>query len=119
MLVEPRVGCYEDAEHGDVPWVDATATYDEDSGDLTVLCVNRTVEEPLELRLDLRGFGSCQVVEATSLHDDDVQARNTEHDPDRIRPRVLQHEPMESGWLRAKLPPVSWTVIRLNSTRQE
>ncbi|MET0418090.1 MAG: alpha-N-arabinofuranosidase [Actinoplanes sp.] len=41
--------------YGDVPAVDAVATHDEESGDLTVFVVNRGTE-PVELKLDLRAF---------------------------------------------------------------
>jgi alpha-N-arabinofuranosidase len=115
LRIETTVGGYDDAEHGDVPWVEATATYDDESGDLVVLAVNRATDRPIELRADVRALGSLQVAEATSLHDDDVAARNTESEPDRVTPQPLNDLEVADGTLRALLPPVSWTTIRLTS----
>ena len=116
LLVQPSVESYESALHGDVPLLDATATYDEETGEVTVLCANRSTDEATELRADLRGLGgSCRVVEATVLSDDDVRATNTEQQPDRVIPRTLPDVTVDGGQLRAQLPPVSWAVIRLTT----
>jgi len=116
LRVETKVGGYTDDVQGDVPWVEATATYDEESGDLTLLCVNRATDRPVELRVDLRGFGDRTVASATSLYDDDVEARNTEDDPERVTPGRLDDLTVQDGTLRALLPPVSWNVIHLTQS---
>jgi alpha-N-arabinofuranosidase len=55
LRVEPRVGTYE-TEHGDVPLVDATATYDEETGDLALVLVNRSDSAPAVVHVDARDF---------------------------------------------------------------
>ena len=117
LRVQPEVGGYDDALHGDVPWVEATATYDEESGDVVLLAVNRATDRPVELRALARAFGDLRLVEATTLHDDDTTARNTEADPERVAPRPLTDLTVEDGTVRAVLPPVSWNVIRLTRPR--
>ena len=114
LRVETKVDGYDDATYGDVPWVEATATYDEDSGDVVLLAVNRAQDRPVELQALVRALGDLRPAEATTLHDDDVDACNTESDPDRVVPHPLTDLTVENGTLRAVLPPVSWNVIRLS-----
>lgn len=113
LRVEPVVPHYDDPEQGEVPLVDATATLDDESGEVTLLCVNRCLDQPVELRAGVRALGGCRVLESTSLHDADLSACNTEEQPDRVVPRPLDAVSLDDGGLRAVLPPVSWTVIRL------
>jgi alpha-N-arabinofuranosidase len=47
------------------------------------------------------------------LCDPDIRAHNTEETPDRVVPRPLTDITAEDGVVRALLPPVSWSVIRL------
>jgi alpha-N-arabinofuranosidase len=115
LRVEPVVGCYESAQHGDVPLLDATATYDDEGGEVSLFCVNRSTGTPLPLEVDLRGLTASRVLQATVLTDEDVHARNTEEEPDRVAPTTLQHVNLDDGRLRAELPPVSWSVIRLST----
>jgi alpha-N-arabinofuranosidase len=119
LMVQPVVDSYETEKYGEVPLLDATATYDEESGDVTVLCVNRSVDSPLELRADLRGLakhGAPSLVTAEVLADDDITASNSEEQPDRVSPRQLKDVTLDDGQLHAMLPPVSWTVLRLSTT---
>ena len=82
LRVEPRVATYE-SELGDVPLLDATATYDEGSGDLALVLVNRSVDRPVHLTADLRAFGDAFGASAPG------------------------------GLLELRLDPVSWQVVRL------
>jgi alpha-N-arabinofuranosidase len=53
LRVEPRVGTYA-TELGDVPLVDATATYDEETGDLALVLVNRSDRAAAQVHVDAR-----------------------------------------------------------------
>lgn len=114
LRVEPRVATYEDATFGDVPLLEAVATLEEDTGELTLLCVNRSVTRTLRLEAVVRAFPQAAVQWATALHDDDPTAHNTEQAPDRVVPRPLDAT-VEDGVLHADLPPVSWAVVRLST----
>jgi alpha-N-arabinofuranosidase len=56
LRVEPKVATYE-SEAGDVPLVDATATYDDATGDLALVLVNRATDRTAHVSVDLRAFG--------------------------------------------------------------
>lgn len=117
LAVPVAVPAYDTDKHGETPLVEATATYDEETGALAVFVANRAVDGPTQLSVDLHAFASTQLVEAWVLAEDDVHARNTEEHPDRVRPRPL-HEVHLDGSLEAVLPPVSWTVLRLRVGRR-
>ena len=55
LRVEPRVATYS-TELGDVPVLDATATFDEETGDLTLVLVNRSDRAPVQLQVDAHDF---------------------------------------------------------------
>ena len=57
----------------------------------------------------LQGFG---VIEHLILEGDKM-ARNTEQQPNAVVPHARGDATLESGTLRATLPPLSWNVIRL------
>jgi len=115
LRVEPRVPVYDSRQHGDVPLLDATATYDEESGAVTVFAVNRSPDGDLDLEVDLRALPGLRVESATTLAgpDGDIRATNTAERPDAVRPRANSRARVESGHLTAALPPVSWNVVRL------
>ncbi|GII34427.1 arabinosylfuranosidase ArfA [Planotetraspora mira] len=109
LRVEPVSPLYETAEYGEVPLLHAVATHSEEG--TTLFAVNRSTDRPLSLVIDARALGDARIVEATTLTDPDVYARNTADAPGRIAPRPnpdIEHDP-----LRVLLPPVSWNVIRL------
>ncbi|MFW6723773.1 alpha-N-arabinofuranosidase [Streptomyces sp. MAR4 CNY-716] len=114
----------ETPRHGDVPALDHVVTYDEESGDLTILAVNRAQDEPLRLSVALRGSGAdgaaaggadgYTVLEHLVLADDDHDAANTEADLGRVLPRSVATTRISAdGELEAELPCVSWNVLRL------
>ncbi|WP_121253576.1 alpha-N-arabinofuranosidase [Nocardioides ferulae] len=112
LRVEPRSPHY-DTRFGDTPLLDATATYDEESGALTLLAVNRSTDEPLELTAELRAFPGHRVATATTLASPDPGATNTADTEDRVVPRDNPQVTVADGRVTVVLPPVSWNVVRL------
>jgi alpha-N-arabinofuranosidase len=97
-----------------VPLLHVAATYDDATGDLCLFAVNRSTTETMPLGVDVRGFGGLQVAEHSVLADDDLQARNTADDPDRVAPRRGTGAVLDDGQLTVGLPPASWNVLRLS-----
>jgi alpha-N-arabinofuranosidase len=114
LRVELRGPSYETTRFGTVPSLDAVATHDPESGDVTVFVVNRSLSEPADLAVGLIAFGrDYRIAESWTLTDDDLTAANTQDDPDRVVPKPNETAWVEEGELHASLPPVSWTAIRL------
>ncbi|KAI9003992.1 glycoside hydrolase superfamily [Hyaloraphidium curvatum] len=103
------------AGKGEVPAILATFVAKPD-GTAELFAVNRSLDRAVDVDLALRGFaGTSKVIEWTVLSDPDLKAVNTEHEPDRVRPRAQGGARLEGGSLKARLPPASWNVIRLRA----
>ena len=116
LRVEPKSPTYDTARFGAVPVLDAVATHDKETGDVTVFVVNRHLSETADLAVPMTGFGAgLRVLESWTIADDDLYATNTADNPDRVVPRPADSVTVTDGTLRAALPPVSWTAIRLGA----
>jgi alpha-N-arabinofuranosidase len=104
---------YDTARFGEVPLVDAVATHDADAGRSAVFLVNRSTTESLEVTVDVSALGEVSVVETHTLSDDDVYAKNTLEDRERVAPRANDSAVVAGGTLTITLPPVSWTAVGL------
>lgn len=113
LRVEPTSPAYDAGDLGDVPFLDATATYDEDTGDVTLFLVNRSTTDPLEVEATVCAFPDHWVAAATTLTADDLRTTHTAGRADAVVPRPLSPVQVTDGLLRAVLPPVSWNVVRL------
>lgn len=99
---------------GDVPYIDAAATWDPDDGSITVFMVNRSIDEEVEVSVDIAGFGDLVFQEHLVLAaDGDVRRTNTAEQPDRVVPRRVEGTQLKDGALATELAPLSWNVIRL------
>ena len=101
----------ETERYGQVPVLDAVATYDPADGRLAVFVVNRHPSEPVSFTTDLHGWDGGTLVEAVVLADDDLLATNTREDPERVVPRENPHAAVRDGALMAQLPPASWSMF--------
>ena len=113
LRTEVAAPTYETERFGDVPVVDAVATYDEKSDDVAVLAVSRHRTDDVELAVDMRAFGDREVAESWLLTDDDRGAVNTQQQPDRVVPHRHDRVTFDGATMTARLPPVSWSVFRL------
>ncbi|GDY33358.1 arabinosylfuranosidase ArfA [Gandjariella thermophila] len=114
LRTEVRGPRLETAKYGGVTAVDAVTTHDEDTGELTLLAVNRDQNAPRRLEAALRGFPAAyRVVEHTVLADPDPDAVNTADHPDRVVPRRVTGAGITGATLHAELPALSWNVLRL------
>ncbi|GAA2160091.1 alpha-N-arabinofuranosidase [Pedococcus bigeumensis] len=113
LEVSARTPGYDTPKFGLVDAVTATATWDEERQTLAVFAVNRLQDRSLPVEVDVRRFPHLVLGETHLLADDDIHARNTAADPDRVRPQPLTDASVVDGRLRFVLPPVSWTAITL------
>jgi alpha-N-arabinofuranosidase len=111
--VTVRTPGYETPKFGLVDAVTATATWDEEHQHLAVFAVNRLQDRALPVEIDVRRFPQLVLGETHLLADEDIHARNTVDDPDRVRPQRLTEATVVDGMLRFVLPPVSWAALAL------
>ena len=91
----------------------AAAVAGEEEEELTVFAVNRDTDQPLLLEARLGQFAGYRVVEHIVLEHEDLKARNTKEEPEKVVPHNRGDARVEEGFLRALLPRLSWNVIRM------
>jgi alpha-L-arabinofuranosidase len=115
VVLDLRVSApgYATAELDCVPLLEATATLDEAGERLTLFAVNRSQDGPLPLEGDLRAFPGYGVVEHLVLEHPDPKAGNDLEQPEAVVPHARGDAAVRDGKVVARLPKLSWNVIRL------
>ncbi|WP_243154875.1 alpha-N-arabinofuranosidase [Clostridium thermarum] len=104
---------YDSKNYTDVPVLEATAVYNEEKDELTIFALNKDMNDTLSLECDIRNFEGYRVVEHIVLHNDDVNAVNTEANPFNVVPSNSGDAKIINGIVTANLSNLSWNVIRL------
>ncbi|MGF6822057.1 alpha-N-arabinofuranosidase [Microbacterium sp. ZKA21] len=112
-ILKPRIdaGTYETKVYGTAPLVDSVVTTD--GTDSAVFLVNRSQTEAITIAVDVAELGASTIAEAVTLWDDDVYAKNTLADQNRVGLKQLEGAVLAEGVLTVTLPPVSWSAIAL------
>jgi len=99
--------------YGTVNTVDAAATYDRETGQTAVFLVNRSQSEEASVAIDLSALGNVTLLDAQTLADEDVKAKNTLAEKERVA--LTRNESVRIGddLISVTLPPVSWTALSL------
>ena len=103
---------YDASNHSDVPWLDLSAVLNQETGDISVFCVNRNPKQVIDLKLDLRGVNGTRFIEHISLCHNDLSAVNSENAPDNVAPVILPGSDVSRGAWSGQLPAASWNVLR-------
>jgi len=104
---------YDDREYGQVPCLEAVATWNQEQENIVVFAVNRNTDAALFIEGDARVFSGYRVVEHITLTHPDLHACHTAESPNVIAPQRNGDARLEAGVLRASFPQASWNVIRL------
>ena len=104
---------YVSKDQGDVPFVDAVATFNPEDESVTIFAVNRSETDPFGLQGDMRAFDGYRVLRHTVLTNPDPKARNSMSAPNTVAPQVGGDACLEDGDFCAVLPPLSWNMINL------
>lgn len=102
---------YDSRDYTDVPVIDAVAVKNREG--LTIFAVNKDTEEDVLLECSLRDYPGYRVAEHLVMTCDDIKAINTADQPDRVAPKDCTDHEMDGTSLTARLPKLSWNVIRL------
>jgi alpha-L-arabinofuranosidase len=108
---------YDSASYTDVPLVDASATYDDETCRAALFVANRSLSEPVALSIDLRGVRATRVRASHTLHAQSGQDRHSSNgvSHDAVTPRSFDAHAFSDGRLTANLPPLSWTVFDIEA----
>jgi alpha-L-arabinofuranosidase len=104
---------YQTNTYGEVAIVDAVATHDAATGKTAIFLVNRSQDAATTVSIDVSHLGSVSVAETHTLADDDIYAKNTLGDQERVGVSPNESATLANGTLTIVLPAVSWTAIAL------
>jgi len=104
---------YVTEQFGEVPLIDAAASFDAEEGTAAIFLVNRSQTETLSVSLGLRDLEGLSLISAESLFDSDIHAANTLSAPERVGMQQNTSAKLVEGVLKIDLPPVSWTAVAL------
>ncbi len=96
-----------------VPYLDIAGVHNDDKGEITFFAVNRSGDETIEADLSLERFGTAKSVDHTLITHDDLEARNTLENQNNVVPATGNGASLTDGGLALKLPPYSYSVIRV------
>ncbi len=102
---------YDTAERKGVPCLASACVLGREG--LSLFAVNRSLEEPMDLTVELRAMDELSVADWTAMSHDDLKATNCAERPDAVVPQTAEGARVEGARLRATLEPASWNVIRL------
>jgi alpha-N-arabinofuranosidase len=88
-------------------------------GHVTLLAINRSLNEAMPLEVALSGFGPLTLTEAQVLRHDDLAAVKTAEDPHQVVPEPLDGVTIIGDRVTASLPAASWTMIRLGGIARQ
>lgn len=101
-------------EFDDVDEITLSINLNEETEEITVFAVNRSEEDAALLNMDIRAFAcGYNVAEHTALFSEDIYGSNTAENPNHITPVNLTDAECKDSLLSARLPRLSWNVIRL------
>jgi alpha-N-arabinofuranosidase len=101
----------ESAAYGTVSSIPHAATYNEEKGEVTVLCAN-IAGEAVTLELDLRSFGEKTRMIDHQMMAGDLAATNTPEHPGRVKPAALELPRAADASPEIPLQPESFHVLR-------
>jgi alpha-L-arabinofuranosidase len=97
----------------DVPSIDVVATQSPDRHTISLLCVNRSLNEDVPAIFDFGGQHIAGPVRAEQISAANRYEQNDEVEPDHIVPRPISMEAPANGRVGITLPHESVTVIRV------
>lgn len=104
---------YAAGERGEVPVLDASTSYDEETNTLAVFLVNRHQGAALTVDIALADRNIYRVISADILGGGDVKATNTWEQPDLVKPIAGEATLGDDGHVRIRVPAPGLAVVRL------
>jgi alpha-N-arabinofuranosidase len=103
---------YDSKDYTDVPILESAVVLNEEETELTLFAVNKG-EEEMDISCCLRDFPHSRVLEYTVMAHDDLKAKNTAENPNRVLPHTSNNYQLKDNVLQVKTPGYSWNVIRI------
>ncbi len=103
---------YDSKDFTDVPYLESAAVYNDETDEVVIFAVNRSLDSGLELSCDVRSFAGYGISEHIVLENPNLKAVNTVG-VESVKPHNNGNAKLDNGIIHAMLPRQSWNVIRL------
>ena len=110
LLVESPT--YEVAGMGQVPYLDAVATANAESGKTALFMLNRDLSKAHTVEINWQDAAPGKVLTSTTLTGNDLKAFNTFESPQRVAPQAFEKPVTTGGRTKFEVPARSYTVIQ-------
>ena len=94
-----------------VPYVESSVIVDAENCEIVVFAVNRSLDEDMELSLDLGGFDTAVMKEHIELYADHLKTVNTK-ECQNVAPKSREINVQKSAYQQVTLNKHSWNMIR-------
>ncbi|MBN2391465.1 MAG: alpha-N-arabinofuranosidase [Anaerolineae bacterium] len=101
----------ETKQHGEVPALDVSASFDPETQKTAIFLVNRSLTETISTDILWQSDAPRQITGVTQLTGSDVKAVNTYEHPDTVVPHPVGGCQMDNNKLSLSLPPLSFTAV--------
>ncbi len=96
-----------------VPYIESSVVVNEEKREITVFAVNRSLNEDVDLALELSGFDTALVKEHIELYCDELKEKNTK-DRQSVLPNSRELKGEKSSNQKLLLKKHSWNMIRFS-----
>ena len=110
LLVESPT--YEVSKMGQVPYLDAVATANPDSGGTSLFVLNRDLSKAHAVEVNWQDKAPGKVLASTTITGSDLKDFNTFEAPQRVAPQAFEKPATAGGRTKFEVPARSYTVIQ-------
>lgn len=106
---------YDSKNFTDVPYLESVSLYDDETNEITIIAVNRSLTDNMTLETNLKAFENPSVIEHITLcsNGDANEVNSSKNSP--ITPKQLNNSEMNDKTLTCSLPALSWNIIRIKA----
>jgi alpha-N-arabinofuranosidase len=104
----------ETKQFGDMPLLDVSASYNEETGNHAVFIVNRSQSESVPVDLHWQDLKPSSIKSVSQVAGTDPKAANTYENPNQIVSAMVDAPQVSDGGTSIILPPLSFTALELS-----
>lgn len=106
---------YEVSGIGQVPYLDVTATFEKETGKVSLFILNRDLAKGREIDVTWQDAPPARLLTALTLTGNDLKAVNSFDAPKRVVPQELAKPTTSGGHSKLEVPPHSYSVVQWGS----
>ena len=113
-VLRPQLDCptYDCEAFSGVPYIESVAVFNEESSELVIFAVNRSLEEVVDFEIEIQGLKITGKPVFEELSGKNLKAVNTKN-KESVRPQSKTSAKVSKNAISVELKPLSWNMIRV------